>query len=95
MTDRDQRKASGDTKAAGDSKTSGDGKPTADAKPSGETQPSNPAAPRGPRAVARGARAERLAAALKSNLRRRKAQARARSTGEHNPAGFVDDKQSG
>jgi len=69
------------------------------------------APPPGPPAARRDARAERLAAALKSNLRRRKTQARARSAetdrtsgatadpaepaGSHDSARIVDDKQSG
>jgi hypothetical protein len=60
----------------------------------------------GPQATGRGARAERLAAALKANLRRRKAQAReraaetgepaqdAQSTGAHDSARVVVNKQS-
>jgi hypothetical protein len=60
--------------------------------------------PAGPKTVRRAARTERLSAALKSNLRRRKVQARAREaeaadTGEpaapHESAGIVDEKQSG
>jgi len=54
-----------------------------------------------PRAARRNARAERLSAALRSNLRRRKAQARARAAEEsdpsaapHDSAGIVDDKQT-
>ena len=42
-------------------------------------------------------RAERLKAALRENLRRRKAQARARAraAGPHDSAGFVADKPKG
>ena len=59
--------------------------------------------PTGPGAARREARAERLAAALKANLRRRKAQARERAAaeprtlgtaGSHDSAGIVDDKRS-
>jgi hypothetical protein len=61
----------------------------------------------GPAAARREARSERLAAALKANLRRRKAQARQRADapdpdtaapsqppGSHDSAGIVDDKRS-
>ena len=60
----------------------------------------------GPGSTGREARAERLAAALKANLRRRKAQARQRaaeagesehdaeSAGAHDSARVVDDKRS-
>ena len=50
---------------------------------------------------ARIARAERLAAALRQNMKRRKAQARARAQAEaeagaaHDSAGFVPDKPKG
>lgn len=51
---------------------------------------------------ARTARAERLAAALRQNMKRRKAQARARAQAEtagaeptHDSAGFVPDKPKG
>jgi hypothetical protein len=64
-------------------------------------------APDGPRPTGRGERTERLAAALKANLRRRKAQARERAagvgeppdhaqagpTGAHDSARVVVDKQ--
>jgi hypothetical protein len=43
------------------------------------TRPGSPGGPTGPRAAKRQERAERLAAALKDNLRRRKAQARERA----------------
>jgi hypothetical protein len=61
----------------------------------------------GPRSTGREARGERLATALKSNLRRRKAQARQRaaeagqpahdaeSAGAHDSARVVADKRSG
>jgi hypothetical protein len=62
----------------------------------------------GPGTAGRPARAERLADALKSNLRRRKTQAQARAAGgdeaatdtpapagSHDSARIVDDKQSG
>ena len=60
--------------------------------------------PAGAKAVRRAARAERLSAALKSNLRRRKVQSRAREAeaadthepaASHESAGIVDEKQSG
>jgi hypothetical protein len=63
--------------------------------------------PVGPRSMGRGARAERLAAALKANLRRRKAQARKRAAeaegtgcdtepaGAHDSARVVVDKRPG
>jgi len=60
--------------------------------------------PTGAGAARREARTERLAAALKANLRRRKAQARERAAadepgalgtaGSHDSAGIVDDKRS-
>jgi len=63
--------------------------------------------PVAPRPAPGGARAERLAAALKTNLRRRKVQARERAAGaagaghdaapavSHDSARVVDDKRSG
>jgi hypothetical protein len=66
--------------------------------------------PRSPRAQRKEAQARRLAAALKSNLRRRKLQARSRTaqrdvaadaadstkeTGAPLPAAIVDDKRTG
>ena len=59
--------------------------------------------PASPRSKAPGARAERLVAALKANLRRRKAQARERAADEpgrapaesHDSARVVVDKRSG
>jgi hypothetical protein len=65
----------------------------------------SPGGPTGPRAADREARAERLAAALKANLRRRKVQARQRTaeadrpghdtepSGAHDSARVIDDKQ--
>jgi hypothetical protein len=71
------------------------------------TKTSSTSPPVGPRSTGRGARAERLKAALKANLRRRKAQARERAAeaegtgrdtepaGAHDSARVVVDKRPG